>query len=64
MKLRALKLMLFVLALLPSACHYEFTSPALWAHNSSAAFNAWLFLWFCVIALPISVLFIPLGDSK
>lgn len=64
LKLRAFKCLLFVLALLPSACHYTITGPALWSHNSSAAFDAWLFLWALAIVMPIVVVFLPLdGDG-
>jgi hypothetical protein len=35
----------FITGLLPVSCHYAVTAPRLWAHNSSAAFNAWLALW-------------------
>jgi len=48
---------IFLLTLLPGACHYEFTAPALWAHNSSAAFEAWLACWVVAILLPLAVLF-------
>lgn len=44
-KLWAFKTVLLALSCLPATCHYEFTGPALWSHNSSAAFDAWLFLW-------------------
>jgi hypothetical protein len=36
----------FITGLVPIGCHSLVTSPRLWAHNSSAAFNAWLALWF------------------
>lgn len=68
MKKIIFKGVLFLLFLLPAACHYEFTGPALWSHNSSAAFDAWLFLWAMAIAAPILILFVPLdspsGDSR
>jgi heme/copper-type cytochrome/quinol oxidase subunit 2 len=63
MRLKAFKFGLFLLALLPGACHYNLTSPALWAHNSSAAFDVWVLLWAGVIAMPIMVLFLP-TDSR
>lgn len=44
-KLWAFKAVLLAVSCLPTACHYGLTGPALWSHNSSAAFDAWLFLW-------------------
>lgn len=35
----------FFIGLLPGACHYSVTAPRLWAHNSSAAFDVWVFGW-------------------
>lgn len=55
---------LFVLALGPGIINYMWLSPALWSHNSSAAFEMWMFLWFCSIALPIWVLCLPSGKPS
>jgi hypothetical protein len=44
-KLWFFKAVILALSLLPASCHYLFTGPALWSHNSSAAFDAWMFLW-------------------
>lgn len=38
-------------SMLPGACHYELTGPALWSHNSSAAFDVWVFFWIVSFAL-------------
>ncbi len=44
------------LSLLPSACHYFITGPALWSHNSSAAFEMWLLLWLiCIVSVCFAV---------
>lgn len=64
LKLRAFKAVLFLVALVPAWFHYEVTSPRLWSHNSSAAFDAWLFLWFIAISLPVAVLFVPLEQPR
>jgi hypothetical protein len=34
-----------VLGLAPVSCHYAVTGPALWAHQTSYAFEAWLLMW-------------------
>lgn len=53
---------LFVFALAPGAVHWFWTGPALWSHNSSSAFDVWLFLWAVSIGLPIAVLCLPKGE--
>lgn len=52
---RAARWLALIPALLPAGCHYAWTGPALWAHNSSAAFDAWLFLCLVSIAAPVWV---------
>lgn len=47
------RILLVFAALIPGVLHYLYTGPALWSHNSSAAFNAWLCLWVVAIVLPI-----------
>lgn len=39
-------------AFIPAGCHYAVTGPALWAHNSSSAFDAWVGLWIVALAVP------------
>jgi hypothetical protein len=47
-----MRVVAFLTGLLPVSCHYTVTAPLLWAHNISAAFDAWLALWvFCVMFL-------------
>lgn len=49
-KLWLFKAGLLVFSLLPASCHYTLTGPALWSHNSSAAFDLWAFLWLMNLA--------------
>lgn len=39
------KLAVMILGAFPLWLHGCVTGPALWSHNSSAAFDAWVFLW-------------------
>lgn len=58
------RLAVFVLALLPGACHYQFTAPFFWSHHSSAAFEAWAMGWVVGILLPIVALCLPLSAAS
>jgi hypothetical protein len=40
-----MRVIAFFTGLLPVSCHYTVTSPRLWGHTSSAAFELWLGLW-------------------
>ena len=64
MKAAIFRTSIFLLALLPGACHYTFTSPALYSHNSSSAFDLWLFMWALVIVAPVVALLVPLEDKQ
>jgi hypothetical protein len=50
-------------ATLPGACHYKFTGPALWAHNSSAAFDVWVGIWIICIGIVAYATFIACIES-
>lgn len=43
--MKAFRWFLVPLSIFPGACHFKVTGPALWGHNSSAAFDAWVGLW-------------------
>lgn len=59
-----MKVTLFVLSLGLPVINFIWISPALWSHNSSAAFEMWVVFWLVSIVVPISVLFLPSGDSR
>jgi hypothetical protein len=40
-----MRVVAFLTGLVPISCHYTVTAPRLWTHNSSAAFNVWVFGW-------------------
>jgi hypothetical protein len=54
------KLLILVLAVLPGACHYNFTGPALWSHQSSYAFETWALMWTaCIVLFFLALAFDP-----
>lgn len=50
-------IILFV-GLAPVSCHYQITAPALWAHQSSYAFEAWLVMWIAAIAIACGAIYV------
>lgn len=44
---------LMLLSFVPIVTHCAWSGPALWSHNSSAAFEMWLLIWVLAIACPI-----------
>lgn len=44
--MRRIKLLLmFLIPLATTSCHYLFTAPMLWRHQSSSAYDTWFGLW-------------------
>lgn len=43
--------------------HFMVISPALWSHNSSAAFHMWVFSWVVVI-IAVVMAFLSAADNK
>lgn len=59
------KAMVLMLGCLPGAFHYHFTGPALWSHQSSAAFDLWIFLWFAaIVAFLLALCYAPGVESS
>lgn len=50
------KIFIVILSLLPGACHYMYTSPLLWKHTSSAAFDVWIAFWIIDIFIALAIL--------
>lgn len=40
-----LRLIVVMLAIAPGACHFQWTAPILWAHQSSSAFDWFAGFW-------------------
>jgi hypothetical protein len=60
----AIRALLILLPILTTSCHYAVTSPRLWAHSSSAAFDAWMFLWVVNIGAIVWAVIIVFQDAE
>lgn len=56
MKLWFARSIIIFIGMAPVSCHYELTAPALWKHQSSYAFEAWLALWIFSIIIAVVAL--------
>lgn len=63
--MKALKRILAVaLALAVTSCHAFITGPALWSHNSSSAFDAFIGLWVVNIIGLVWACIVPLESQR
>lgn len=62
-KVWAGRAIIMLLGMFPVSCHYHFTAPALWAHQTSYAFEAWLLMWIGGILLAGGAFYVCLFDD-
>lgn len=59
-----IRLILIALSCCPGVFNYFVISPALWSHNSSAAFEMWVVFWILSIAFPIFAIVVTKDLNK
>lgn len=57
------RLAIVLLSLLPGACHFKWSGPFLYSHNSSSAFDLWAVMWLGCIFIVAFALCVDLKPS-